>query len=146
MVRPSARTPPLLRPLRLLRVLALIRILDRTASESFAGRATEYAVGTALFAVMLGALAALEAERAVPSANITNFGDALWWATTTVTAVGYGDHYPVTLEGRFVAVALMVVGIGRVGTVTASIASWLVDRSATEKAMAGNPEGSGRTR
>jgi len=50
----------------------------------------------------------------------------LWWATSTVTTVGYGDRVPVTLECRLIAFALMLVGISLVGVVTASVAAWLV--------------------
>ena len=37
--------------------------------------------------------------------------DAVWWACTTITTVGYGDKFPVTSEGRAIAVVLMVVGV-----------------------------------
>lgn len=74
----------------------------------------------------LGAIAVLDVEQDHAGANITTFGDALWWATTTVTTVGYGDRYPVTTPGRFIAVVLMLVGIAVVGTVTGSVAAWLV--------------------
>ena len=117
---------PLLRPLRLLRLLTLVRMLDRSASQSLAGRVLVYVCGAAALATGLGALAVLDAERGAPGANLTAFGDSLWWAATTVTTVGYGDHYPVTTEGRFVAVALMLVGIGLVGAVTASVATWIL--------------------
>lgn len=117
---------PMLRPLRLLRLLAFARILNRSAVGSLAGRVSVYVAGVAIAAVSLGALAVLDAERDAPDANITTAGDALWWAITTVTTVGYGDRYPVTGEGRCVAVVLMVVGIAVVGSVTAVIASWLV--------------------
>jgi voltage-gated potassium channel len=119
---------PFLRPLRLLRLLALLRILDRSAAGSLAGRVLVYVTGAAVMSAGLGALAALDAERNAPDANITSFGDALWWASTTVTTVGYGDRCPVTATGRVVALVLMVVGIGLVGSVTASIASWLLSR------------------
>ena len=47
---------------------------------------------------------------------------------TTVTTVGYGDRFPVTTMGRFVAAGLMVCGIALLGTVTATLASWLVEK------------------
>ncbi|WP_226345626.1 potassium channel family protein [Agilicoccus flavus] len=120
---------PLLRPLRLLRLLALLRILDRVASGTLAGRVLVYVGGAAVLSVGLGALAALDAERNADGANITTFGDALWWATTTVTTVGYGDFFPVTLTGRLVAAILMLFGIGLVGSVTAAVASWILSRA-----------------
>jgi voltage-gated potassium channel len=118
---------PVLRPLRLLRLLAFARILNRSAVGGLAGRVSVYVAGTAVLAVALGALAVLEAERGAEGGNITSAGDALWWAATTVTTVGYGDRYPVTTTGRLVAVALMLVGIAVVSSLTAVIASWLVE-------------------
>lgn len=122
---------PMLRPLRLLRALAVARILGRTFGHNRAGRVTMYVAGATLATIGLGALAVLDAERSDPHANIRTIGDALWWASTTVTTVGYGDRYPVTAAGRLVAVALMLVGIALLGSITAAIASWFV-ASATE--------------
>ncbi len=59
--------------------------------------------------------------------NIHDFSDALWWSMTTLSTVGYGDLYPVTAGGRVVAVATMVLGIGLLGAVAATVASALVD-------------------
>ncbi|WP_141549983.1 potassium channel family protein, partial [Nocardia farcinica] len=56
------------------------------------------------------------------------FGDALWWATTTITTVGYGEHHPVTPSGRVVAACLMFSGIALFSVVTGSVASWILDR------------------
>ena len=117
---------PVLRPLRLLRLLAFLRILNRSAAGNLAGRVTTYVIGAAVMAVGLGAVAVLDAEQEAPKANITSIGDALWWAATTVTTVGYGDRYPVTTTGRVIAITLMVVGIALVGAITASIAAWFV--------------------
>ena len=83
--------------------------------------------------LFVASLAMLDAERNAAGSNITTFGDSLWWALTTVTTVGYGDHYPVTLIGRCVAGALMLAGIALIGVVTASFASWLVERVAAEE-------------
>ncbi len=68
------------------------------------------------------------AERSAKGANIHDFGQGLWWAIVTVTTVGYGDRYPVTPFGQGVAVALMLVGIGLLGVLTATVASYFVDQ------------------
>ena len=68
------------------------------------------------------------AERSARGANIHDFGQGLWWAIVTVTTVGYGDRYPVTPFGQGVAVALMLVGIGLIGVLTATVASFFIDQ------------------
>ncbi len=119
---------PLLRPLRLLRLVTLLSVLNRYAGSSLRGRVAVYVAASTTLILFVSALAALDAERGVAGANLTSFGEALWWALTTVTTVGYGDHYPVTTSGRFVAGGLMLAGIALLGVVTASFASWLIDR------------------
>lgn len=79
---------PMLRPLRALRVLAFARMLNRSATGGLVERVTVYVGGAAVASVALGALAILDAEQGAPGANITGFGDALWWACETVTTVG----------------------------------------------------------
>jgi voltage-gated potassium channel len=119
---------PMLRPLRLLRLLSLLKLLQQIAFKALQGKLVVYVISTAFFLVYMGALEVLDAEQNAPHANIKNFGDAIWWATTTITTVGYGDYYPVTLTGRLVAVGLMISGVAVVGVVTASLASWLVSQ------------------
>jgi voltage-gated potassium channel len=65
---------PILRPLRLLRLLAFLRILNRSAVGNLAGRVTTYVIGAAVMAVGLGAVAVLDAEQDAKSANITSLG------------------------------------------------------------------------
>ena len=118
---------PMLRPLRVLRLVTLLRVLNRTAAGNLRGRVAIYvSVGSSLIA-FVAALAVLDAERGADGAAITTFGDAIWWACTTMTTVGYGDLYPVTTAGRFIGVGLMIGGIALLGTVTATFASWLVE-------------------
>lgn len=119
---------PLLRPLRLVRVLALLSILNRTGTRELRGRVVVYTAGATVLLITVGALAITDAERGLPGANIETLGDGFWWAMTTITTVGYGDRFPVTVTGRFVAAALMVGGIALLGVITATIASWLVER------------------
>ena len=119
---------PFFRPLRLLRLVTLLSVLHRTLGDTLRGRVVTYVAGSAAMLVFVGALAVLDVEQSAPDAKIVTFGDALWWAMTTITTVGYGDMFPVTPIGRMVAAALMMSGIAVLGVVTASIASWLVQR------------------
>ncbi len=73
--------------------------------------------------LFLGAWLVLLFEENAKGSNIHNYPDALWWAIVTVTTVGYGDRYPVTEGGRMVAAILMLVGIGLIGVLTATVAS-----------------------
>ena len=118
---------PVLRPLQLLRLFTLLKALNRYAGSSLRGRVGLYVSGSMGIIVFIGALAVLDAERG-SRGPIQSFDDALWWALSTVATVGYGDVYPVTAEGRAVAVGLMFFGIGVLGVVTGSFASWLVER------------------
>ena len=118
---------PLLRPLRLLRLVSLVRVINRTASSSLRGRVGLYVgVGSTLMG-FVASVAVLDAERDAPGARITTFADATWWAATTMTTVGYGDLYPVTATGAWIAVGLMIAGLALLGAVSASLASWLVE-------------------
>lgn len=58
--------------------------------------------------------------------NIGTYEDALWWSTVTATTVGYGDLSPETGIGRGIAVILMIVGIGLIGMVTGSVATYFM--------------------
>ncbi len=120
---------PLLRPLRLLRLVTLWGVLQRATGQVVRGRVAVYVAGSALLLLGIAALAELEAERHAPHATITDFGRSLWWAAVTMTTVGYGDEVPVTLEGRLIAVGLMISGIALLGVVTATLASWMSERA-----------------
>ncbi|MCI0155448.1 potassium channel family protein [Leifsonia shinshuensis] len=121
---------PMLRPLRLLRLVTILAILQRSAGTAFRGRVLVYVAGAGSLLVFTAALAALDAERGAPHAHIETFPQAVWWAFETISTVGYGDYTPVTDVGRLVAVGLMIGGIATLGIVTATLASWIVDRVA----------------
>ena len=119
---------PLLRPLRLLRLVALLSVLNRSSSTSVRGRVVLYVTGGTALLLLCAGLAITEEERNVPGATITGFGDGIWWAISTMTTVGYGDRYPITTTGRYIAAGLMIGGIALLGVVTATLASWMVER------------------
>ena len=121
---------PALRPLRLLRLVTLLPMFQRTPGQAVRSRVGLYLVGASSLLIWMGSLAVLDAERAAPGANIRTLGDSLWWAFVTVSTVGYGDYFPVTGAGRLVAVALMLGGVTLVGVITATLASWIIDRIA----------------
>ena len=54
--------------------------------------------------------------------------DTFWWAIVTITTVGYGDRYPVTIGGKIIGIIIMILGVALVGIVTGRIASFLVDK------------------
>lgn len=123
------RAGRVLRLIRLLRVIRAFRTTHNLMQHIFVSRAqgafTSLAV-LAVLMVMFSAIAILQVET-VPESNIRTAEDAIWWAYVTITTVGYGDKYPVTLEGRLIAAVLMTVGVGLFGTFTAFVASWFVE-------------------
>lgn len=115
------RLGQVVRLVRILRVLRAVRSVRVIASHlwSYRGRHVLLVVASlAALVTLFAAVAVLQFEH-VAAGNIHSPGDALWWAFTTVTTVGYGDRYPITWEGRVVAAGLMVVGVGLCGSFTA---------------------------
>ena len=128
-------TLPLLRPLRLLRLLVLIEVLQKAIGDAFRGRIVVYTVSGVVLLIYTASLAVFDKERYLHGATINSFGKALWWSITTVTTVGYGDVYPITDTGRVIAVLLMIGGISLVGVVTAALASWIIERVTEEESV-----------
>jgi voltage-gated potassium channel len=119
-------------PVRVLFSLRLITSLFRRGHiERFMA-----AAGLLLFN---GVLIVYFYERNAPGANITSLGNALWWAVVTVSTVGYGDMYPVTLGGRITASGIMAIGILTLAVITAQVSSSYVDQAARRRAAADGP-------
>lgn len=121
---------PMLRPLRLMRFLTVIALVQRTAGNALRGKVIVYTLGATTLIIFIAALAILDAEHT--EGTISTFGQALWWALVTMTTVGYGDFTPTTTTGRVIAAGLMVGGITLIGTVTATLASWIAEKAANE--------------
>jgi voltage-gated potassium channel len=113
---------------RVFRVLRGLRATKVLTTAVLRHRAQNTFVATALVALLLivfCAIAVLHFEIDAQS-NIRTAEDALWWGVTTVTTVGYGDRYPVTSEGRLIALILMGAGVGLFGTLSGFLASWFL--------------------
>lgn len=122
------------RVFRIVRVLRGLRATKLVAGLVKKKRAENVMLAAGLVAFMVvtfSSVAILHFESG-PDANIQTADDAVWWATATITTVGYGDRYPTTDEGRLVAVILMCAGVGLFGTFSGFLASWFVGEEEDE--------------
>jgi voltage-gated potassium channel len=116
------------RVFRILRVLRGIRashliaqiILDRRTESAF------LAACLGVIALVVVASVSILAFEVDPASNIRTGEDALWWSVATLATVGYGDKFPVTSEGRLLAVMVMTAGVCLVGTLSGLFASWFL--------------------
>ncbi len=115
------------RILRLLRGVKSAKMISHYIARRRSDSAFAAAAFVAILTVILASIAVLYLERDYPAANITSAEDALWWATSTIATVGYGDRYPVSTGGRVVAVITMIVGVGLFGTFTAFVSTWFIE-------------------
>ncbi|QTD97370.1 potassium channel family protein [Streptomyces cyanogenus] len=117
---------PLLRPLRIVPLYEAVQRRSGQPRLSLYARVISYAGLSTLLLGFTGALAVYEQERGAPGATMRTFGDAVWWAASTLTTVGYGDITPVTAAGRVIATGMMAGGLALLGAVTGSFSSWLM--------------------
>ena len=120
------RTLQIIRVYRILRVLRVLYKLQELTTGTTLNERLLALPGVAVVMIIFSTALMVEAERHAPGATIKSGGDALWWALTTVTTVGYGDTYPVTTEGRIIAAGLMLVGIALFGSISAIVTSKLI--------------------
>jgi voltage-gated potassium channel len=128
----SLRLVRLARLLRLLRLGAILtRVLQRERALT-SGTAFRFAaLLTLLVVVIAGAVESLVDTKDFPST-----WDGMWWAVVTVTTVGYGDVYPTSVEGRIIAMVVMLFGIGFLSVLTATVASLFVKTERGEETEA----------
>lgn len=117
-----------LRLVRLARLLRLVRagvILGRAIEAERAVSSGDVLRLAALLTVFIVVVAG--AAQATFDANeFQSIWDGIWWAVVTVTTVGYGDLYPKDVEGRIIAIVVMLVGIGFLSVLTATVASQFI--------------------
>lgn len=114
------------RVLRVIKLLRLIRIvgftgkIQKSIKRFFGTNGFIYLVITTVTLILIAAEIYSVAENA-------GYMNSLWWAIATTTTVGYGDISPHTEIGRTVAVVLMILGIGLIGSVTSTVTAFFVD-------------------
>jgi voltage-gated potassium channel len=131
---------PFLRPLRVARSARALRFVRAGRTVIMLARSAKilravltrhklhYVLLVTLLVTAAAAVLVRELEKNAEGANIQSLDDAVWWALTTITTVGYGDRFPVTPAGRGVAVLLMILGVGLFGLLAASLASFFIQR------------------
>ncbi|HEV7765232.1 MAG TPA: ion transporter [Thermoanaerobaculia bacterium] len=122
---------------RVLRGIRATRLLTTSMRKQRSQSTFAIAALLALILVITSSTLILHFET-LPKSNIHSADDAMWWAFSTITTVGYGDHYPVSTEGRLVAVFLMTAGVGLFGAFSAALAAWFLipEGQATEHEIA----------
>lgn len=124
----------LLRLIRLFRILRAFRSVKHIATHVYKSKSTgafTTVLVIAILTLIFSSITILEFETA-PNSNIKSAEDALWWAFSTISTVGYGDKFPVTTGGRIIGVILMIVGGGLFATMSGFFASWFVGENKKE--------------
>ena len=121
-----------IRAFRLLRVIRILKLARYGAAVRRFHRAAVIAreevilfLGVALLGIYVSAVAIYYFEHAVQPEVFASIFHSLWWAVITLTTVGYGDMFPVTLVGRLFTIVILLVGLGIVAVPTGLIASAL---------------------
>ena len=124
----------LLRLARLSRLARLTRLMRGHGKEALISDIVEnrsrYTTFITIFLTIVvlasASVLVLQFESETADANITNGWDALWYSIVTITTVGYGDFYPVSLWGRVTAVFIMVAGVGLIGVMASLLSGLLI--------------------
>ena len=123
------RSVRVLRVLRLMRILRVGRYVAAIERLKLASRMVREElvlfVGIALAMIYLSAVGVYYFEHDSQPEQFASVFHSLWWAVVTLTTVGYGDVYPVTLGGRLFTFVVLFLGLGIVAVPTGLIASAL---------------------
>jgi voltage-gated potassium channel len=105
--------------------------LERRLTDALVSLTLRKAIGLIVAVAVVLAIAAAVLERLIDPAFDT-FPQALWFAVSTVSTVGYGDYVPESGAGRVVAAALMLTGLGLSPLITSVVVSILVAKRSRE--------------
>ncbi len=125
---------PQLRIFRVFRIFRAVRLLRIFGVKNMVNEIINNRAGIALYLTIFSIIVIaefvgiymLKAEIQDPNANITTAGDAVWWTLVTMTTVGYGDRFPVTLVGRTLAVFVMLSGVALIGVLASFLSNFFL--------------------
>jgi voltage-gated potassium channel len=107
------------RAIRLVRISRLLKVGRYSEALRLFGRvlrAKREELATAVFVLMILLIVASSllyyAEHDVQPDKFSSIRSAMWWGVATLTTVGYGDVYPLTSTGKFLAAVISLLGIG----------------------------------
>jgi len=123
-----------LRILRMMRIFRIAKLARYSRSLQTMRRVVlakkEPLTSTAFILVLLIIIAASMlyfAENRVQPEVFSSIPAAMWWAVTTLTSVGYGDIFPVTLLGKLMASVIAILGIGMFALPTAILGAGFIE-------------------
>jgi voltage-gated potassium channel len=88
--------------------------------------------------IVFGSIIIFEVEKDLKDTKFTKLSDAVWWCVVTLTTIGYGDVYPISMLGRAVAMVIMVIGVGIFGTFISLMGSGFVNVYREERILKEN--------
>jgi voltage-gated potassium channel len=122
------------------RFFRFFRLMRATTVISRALQAERRLSSTSIFRVvalltLFLVVVAGAAQATFDADEFPSFWDGVWWAVVTATTVGYGDVVPTDVEGRVIAIGVMMLGIGFISVLTATIASRFIQTDTNSDEM-----------
>ncbi len=131
------RSLRIIRGFRILRLLRLLRLINLFKTANYLkASGFVYLVVLLVVSTIFGSIGMLVVEEGNPESTIKNFGDAVWFAMTTMTISGFGDVYPVTFEGRIISAILIFVGLTTILGFISSLGTTIVEKRLSSRAIA----------
>ena len=137
-----ARAARGLRGLRLVRIVGTANRSMNALRRTLRRRRAGYVAGLSLLVLLLGAAGMFSFEReAEVTGGFADFWDALWWTAMLLTTIG-SAYWPVTTEGRLLALLLSAYSVAVLGYIAATFASFFIGRDAQSRSgpVAGSNE------
>lgn len=119
--------------LRIFRIFRLFKLIRYTSGFEFLARSfTDNKIHLTISTIIMGSLLLISStlmylvEHRVQPESFSSIPSTMWWGVATLTTVGYGDMYPVTITGKILGSIIFILGVGLFGIPTAILAGSFV--------------------